>query len=173
MKRSKIIFIAIFSNVLAVYANTEQSSDTIDVAKLVDVRIAQSEEKQYVVKLFIHNPQSDSIFLRAMFHIDDPSRLSHILIYHCEYQADVDSVICDWHSLSGEADPSLTFIEHAKGKVFIPAKSTVSFEIPIWGNYVESEIYLKVQLLFVYNDRSYVYKNTTNRIFVERKKKSK
>jgi hypothetical protein len=165
--KNKIIFILIFmcNNVSSFKAcEINQQIDSID--KKITVWIEQDKEKEHIIKLFVRNEQLDTLVLRSSFTLDNPQRISHILIYSCERIIELDSVVCDWREPSIEEGETL--IEYANRKVFIPTKNVVSFEIPIRRSYIETEVYFKVKLLFIYKKNVFVFEKETNKIYVER-----
>jgi hypothetical protein len=165
--KNKIIFIFIFmcNNMLLLKAcEIKQQLDSID--KKVTIWIEQDKEKEHIVELFVRNEQLDTLFLRSSFTLDNPQRMSYILIYSCDHITKLDSVVCDWREPSIEESEIL--IEYANRKVFIPAKDVVSFEIPIRRNYIETEVYFKVKLIFVYKKKIFVLEKETNKIHVKR-----
>jgi hypothetical protein len=165
--KNKIIFIFIFicNNMLILKAcEIKQQPDSID--KKVTIWIEQNKEKEHIIELFVRNEQLDTLVLRSSFTLDNPQRMSYILVYSCNYVTKLDSVVCDWREPSIEEGEIL--IEYANRKVFMPVGDVVSFEIPIRRSYLETEVYFKVKLIFVYKKKVFVLEKETNRIHVKR-----
>jgi hypothetical protein len=167
--KNKIILIFIFMCNSLWLLNAHEIAqwlDSIDVDKEVSVWIEQDKEKDHIIKLFVRNERLDSLVLRSSFTLNNPQRMSYVLIYSCDYVMALDSVVCDWQEPSIEEGEIL--IEYANRKMFIPATNVVSFEIPIRRNYLETEVYFKVKLLFVYKRKVFVIEKETNKICVKR-----
>jgi hypothetical protein len=165
--KNKIILILIFmcSNILLLKAcEIKQQMDSID--KKITIWIEQDEEKEHIIKLFVRNDQLDTLVLRSSFTLDNPQRISYILIYSCNYITKLDSVVCDWREPSIEEGEML--MEYANRKTFISVGDVVSFEIPVRRSYLETEVYFKVKLIFVYKKKAFVLEKETNKIHVKR-----
>ncbi|MDR3235773.1 MAG: hypothetical protein LBT48_03485 [Prevotellaceae bacterium] len=142
----------------------EQSTDNVNQEDLISIWIAQNENNENIVNLFIQNQQLDTIFLRSSFAIDNPRNSSYILVYSCNYIMDTDSVICNWQYPDMEEGDIL--IEYANRKLFIHPKDVVSLEIPIRSNYIETEVYFKVRFLLIYDKKTYFFEKETNKICI-------
>ena len=141
---------------------------SINIDDVIAVHIEQNmnieREYRHSINLFIHNQQLDTIRIRSSFVLDEPQMPSHILVYSCK---DVkDSLICDydWSRPGGHIEPLV--VEYSNRRMFIAPKNTVSLEIPIRNDYAETEIYFKVQILVVYQEKAYFFIKETNKIFL-------
>jgi hypothetical protein len=166
MKNEIILILAFMCNSMLPLKACEikQQMDSID--KKVSVWIGQNKEKEHIIELFVRNERLDTLILRSSFALDDPQRMSYILIYSCDHVTELDSIVCDWREPSIEEGEAL--IEYANRKVFITPKDVVSFEIPIRRNYIETEVYFKVKLLFIYKRDIFVFEKETNKIYVKK-----
>ncbi|MDR0604728.1 MAG: hypothetical protein LBG80_10535 [Bacteroidales bacterium] len=167
--KNKIILVCIFlcNNLLLLNAHeVKQQFDSVDINKKISIWIEQDKEKDHIVKLFIRNEQLDSLVLRSSFTLNNPQKMSYVLIYSCNHVTELDSIICNWQEPSIEEGEIL--MEYSDRKVFIKDKEVVSFEIPIRRNYIETEVYFKVKLIFVYKRKIFIVEKETNKIYVKR-----
>jgi hypothetical protein len=63
-------------------------------------------------------------------------------------------------------------IEYGDKWLYIPPKQIVYMEIPIRRDYVEYEVYLEARLLLLYKRKSYLCIKESNKIYMERYKKT-
>jgi hypothetical protein len=168
-----ILIVCILCKIQFAKANTEQLNDSINIDNAIAVRIEQNIDNQskykYTANLFIHNLLLDTIGIISDFTLDYP-RLSYILVYSCQYVN--DSIICDYDwPIPGGKQPPLT-IDHWGRASFIAPKHTKSFEIPVRGDYEETEVFFKVRIVVFFQGQTHFFEKETNRIFLNKIEKT-
>lgn len=114
------------------------------------------------VGFFVKNELCDTLFLRSPFFIDDPVKLSHILIYYSLNDKNNTAVNYDY----GYATTMSVFpviLEFFNRKAIIPPQKRIYFPLTI-PNYSNSTVFLKLQLVLLQKDKLWYVQKTTNSI---------
>ena len=143
-----------------------KSTDSTVISVHIEQNMNSKSEYLYSVNLFIHNPQSDTIIIRSSFFIDEPQKPSHILVYSCKQTE--DSLVCDFDLPKSWVNLEPFVVEYFNRRLSIPPNDIISLEIPIRDDYVETEVYLKVQILVLYQRNVYIFRKKTNKIFISK-----
>ena len=166
--KNRIINIMMFGLLLSIKSNAlKLPMDSIECRDLINIQIVQSEKQEHVVKLYVQNPQMDTVIIRSSFYLDNIDYASYILVYCC-IPINKDSVYCMWDSTE-EFDP--TRVEYGDRWLYIPPGQIIYMEVPIRRDYIEYDIYFKVRFLLLYKGISSLYIKESNKIHIERYEK--
>lgn len=140
------------------YANNH--SDSI-FNNVLDIRL---EKDSVGIGLWIENITEDSLFLRSSFFIDNPSKISYVLVYYCNKEIDSksDTIVCDF-GYATEKHPFSVFIEFNNRKTVIKPYSKVflPFYFPIKKN---STVYIKAQFVLIRKEEVIFIRKISNSI---------
>ncbi len=170
----KILIILLLCKTQFATANTETKDSSFNVNDVITAHIEQNidnqSEYEYTINLFVQNIGFDTVSIRSSFLLDDHRSLSHILIYSCQHEN--DSLVCKYNWTSPEEKLESQVIEYFDRSFILLPKRTVSMEIPIRGDYEETEIFFKIQIAVLYREKVYFFKTETNRIFLTKLEKN-
>ena len=111
----------------------------------------------------VENMTPDTLKLRSSFYIDDPTKMSYILIYYCQTDSlDEDSSKCDYGFATQyvEEPPVLTFYNRL---AVMPPNASLFFPLGI-STYYGGNVFLKAQMLVRHKGTGYFVQKTSNSI---------
>lgn len=126
------------------------------------VSIELKQDTNNYLHLFVQNNTTDTIVLKSTFTLDNPTKLSFILIYKCENAKNDSSEFCDFGYFTQTASEPIVK-KFANG--FIAILPNRKAKLPFFrAEKKDYSIYLLLQCLIKYNDKWYVTRKKTNRI---------
>lgn len=111
----------------------------------------------------VENMTPDTLELRSSFYIDDPTKMSYILIYYCQTERlDEDSSKCDYGYATQylEEPPVLTFYDRL---AVMPPNASLFFPLRI-STYYGGNVFLKAQMMVLHKGTGYFVQKTSNSI---------
>lgn len=109
----------------------------------------------------VENMTPDTLKLRSSFYIDDPTKMSYILIYYCQTDSlNEDSSKCEYGFATQhvEEPPVLTFYNRL---AVMPPNASLFFPLGI-STYYGGYVFLKAQMLVLHRDTVYFVQKTSN-----------
>jgi hypothetical protein len=120
-------------------------------------------KKDSCLSLHIENICPDTLVLRSSFFVDDPSKLSYLLIYYCQKEdLEADTMNCDYGYATQSQVPPVIF-EFFNRKVVIPPNSKIYFPLSI-PSYSNAKVFLKIQMIVLVKGNIFYVRKISNSV---------